>query len=267
MGATVGSNVGIVVGTADGADVGLAVGVTVGSNVGIAVGTADGADVGLAVGATVGSNVGIAVGTAVGTDVGRLVGEEVGPDVGVEVGAADGAAVVGVDEGTEDGDPLKLGAKLSRSSTKKIPFVLSLDLTSTLIELESPLSLLPTLTNPGGVTSMTEYTPGGTSVNTKAPFELVLVVAMDVPLATTSWTTTPASNSSPMLSLLVSSNTKPLIVRAGSSTKSLPVEFSPAPRATWIELSLKSSLSETDKYPDRSNSTTVYVPAGNAVNP
>jgi len=187
-------------------------------------------EVGIDVGATVGIDVGLAVGAKVGHFVGIAVGAEVGLFVGMEVGAA-----VGFFVGTVVRAPvgLKVGAELGRSSTKKFPFVLSLEVTFTVIELRlGPLSLSPTSTNPGGVTSTTVYTPGGTPVNTKSPLVEVVEVAMEAPLGANNSRKTPAIGSSPMLSLLVSSSTDPVIVRVGSSTKSLAVELSPAPRTT-----------------------------------
>jgi hypothetical protein len=90
------------------------------------------------------------------------------------------------------------------------------------------------------------YTPGITPVNTNTPLESVVVVAKMVPLAPRSSTMTPPIGVSPIEPFFVSSNTTPLMVRVGSSTKSFAVEFSPEPRTTRMALSLAPEMSETD---------------------
>jgi hypothetical protein len=144
--------------------------------------------------------------------------------------------------------------------------VLSAFVTSTVIILGLPPSLSPMSTKPCGVVSTTVYTPGGTSSNTNTPLESVVVLATTVPLGDRSSTTTPTSGVSPTELLSVSSRTTPLIVRRDSSTKLLSVELLPGPRTTWIELSLGPSVSVTETYPAKSDSTTVYMPAGKSLN-
>ena len=91
VGAAVGAGVGVAVGA--GVDVGAAVGGGVGVDAGAAIGA------GVDVGATVGAGVGVSVGASV--DVGAAVGAGVGVDMEVAVGAGV-AAGAGVDVGGAD---------------------------------------------------------------------------------------------------------------------------------------------------------------------
>jgi hypothetical protein len=77
-GRDVGLDVGLLVGAAEGRDVGL--------DVGLLVGAAEGRDVGLDVGLLVGADEGDDVGIDVGLPVGAAVGKDVGLDVGLPVG-------------------------------------------------------------------------------------------------------------------------------------------------------------------------------------
>jgi hypothetical protein len=155
--------------------------------------------------------VGIDVGAAVGIDDGMEVGAAVGIDVGMRVGAA-----VGVDVG------LTVGAEVGS------------------------LTLSETSSKSGEFNSTTVYTPGITWENSNTPFESVEVLATTVPLVKRYSTTTPLRGRSPMVPFLVTSNTTPLIVHNGSSTKSIPVELVPTPRSATMVLSLAPETSETD---------------------
>ena len=94
--------VGVGVGVAEGADVGVLVGVGVGVAKGADVGVLVGVGVGVAEGADVGVLVGVGVGVAEGADIGVLVGVGVGVAEGADVGVLVGVGI-GVVEGADVG--------------------------------------------------------------------------------------------------------------------------------------------------------------------
>ena len=245
---SVGRDVGTEVGPGVGRDVGTEVGPGVGTGVGRDVGT----EVGPGLGAGVGRDVGTAVGPGVGTGVGRDVGTEVGPKVGTEVGPGVGTGVgrevrieVGTGVGTEVGG--MVGTEVVRSSTNIRPSW-SPEFRSTLIVFWSPPSESLTSVYPDGVDSRTTYVPGLTHANVNLPSAPVTKVCTTVPFDATRSTVTLRIGVSPVLSLLISSKTVPVIRLHLSSTKLLPVEFWPGERLTRTLPSKRSpSVSLTSK--------------------
>ena len=140
---------------------------------------------------------------------------------------------------------------------------------STEISLGLPPSVSPTSTKPFAFTSTTEYTPGGMPSKVNTPFESLVVVATTVREESKSDPRTPGMGELPTLSLLVSSKTRHLTERLGSSTKLLPVELNGAepPIDTLILLRSPPSMSDTSKGATaRLVSTTTYEAGARFVN-
>ena len=95
MGIPLGTTVGALLGTEDGADEGRLVGFAVGIVVGTHEGTLDGCDVGIHVGTALGVADGMQEGCDVGIHVGTIVGIPLGTTVGALLGTEDEGRLVG----------------------------------------------------------------------------------------------------------------------------------------------------------------------------